>query len=71
EGAMAAIILTFAEQRAGRITELQITSTVGGRLRLLSPWPTIAVGGRTLQPDACGIVEVATRPGERFTFAEK
>jgi alpha-L-fucosidase 2 len=63
--------LVSAEQRAGRITKLRITSTVGGRLRLLSPWSAVTVDGRTLQPDPSGIVEVLTRPGERFAFADK
>jgi len=30
--------LVTAEQKAGRITQLEITSTVGGKLRLLNPW---------------------------------
>ena len=31
-------ILVTAEQKAGKITKLEITSTVGGKLRLLDPW---------------------------------
>jgi hypothetical protein len=30
--------LVTAEQKAGKITKLEITSTVGGKLRLLDPW---------------------------------
>lgn len=30
--------LVSAEQQAGKITKLEITSTVGGKLRLLNPW---------------------------------
>jgi hypothetical protein len=30
--------LVSAEQKAGKITKLKITSTVGGKLRLLNPW---------------------------------
>ena len=30
--------LVSAEQKAGKVVRLEITSTVGGRLRLLSPW---------------------------------
>ena len=30
--------LVTAEQKAGQITKLEITSTVGGKLRLLDPW---------------------------------
>lgn len=37
--------LVSAEQRAGRVVKLEITSTVGGRLRLLDPW-TNEVGER-------------------------
>jgi alpha-L-fucosidase 2 len=43
--------LVTAEQKAGKITQLEITSTVGGKLRLLDPWM-----GR--------IVEHATKPGQ-------
>ena len=49
----------------------EITSTVGGKLRLLSPWPAIAVNGKPLQPDASGIVTMDTRPGERLIFADR
>jgi alpha-L-fucosidase 2 len=30
--------LVTAEQKAGKIVKLEITSTVGGKLRLLNPW---------------------------------
>ena len=43
--------LVTAEQRAGKITKLEITSTVGGKLRLLDPWT-----GK--------FVERETKPGE-------
>jgi hypothetical protein len=60
--------LVSAEQREGRVAKLEITSTVGGKLRLVSPWLAIAVDGRKLTPDSRGIVEFATSPGERLTF---
>jgi len=60
--------LVSAEQRGGRVTKLEITSTIGGKLRLVSPWPAVAVDGRPLKPDSRGIVELATNPGERLTF---
>ena len=60
--------LVSAEQREGRVTKLEITSTAGGKLRLLSPWPAVAVEGRALEPDAQGIVEIATKPGETSVF---
>ena len=47
--------LVSAEQKAGKVTKLEITSTVGGTLRLLSPW-----SGR--------MVERATRPGQKLAF---
>ena len=55
------------------VTQLEITSTVGGPLRLLSPWQRMAVSGengspRELAKDARGVVEIATKPGERLLF---
>jgi hypothetical protein len=47
--------LVSAEQKDGKVTKLEITSTVGGTLRLLNPWT-----GK--------IVERATRPGQRLAF---
>jgi hypothetical protein len=47
--------LVSAEQKDTKVTKLEITSTVGGTLRLLNPW--------TGQ-----IVERATRPGQRLAF---
>ncbi len=47
--------LVSAEQKDGKVTKLEITSTVGGTLRLLSPW-----SGQ--------IVERATQPGQRLAF---
>ncbi|HUT94554.1 MAG TPA: hypothetical protein VMY37_34175 [Thermoguttaceae bacterium] len=65
--------LVSAEQKGGRITQVTISSTVGGRLRLLSPWPTICVrrAGKKpieLAPDGRGVVEMDTPVGERLTF---
>ena len=60
-----------AKQEAGKVVRAEITSTVGGKLRLLSPWPAIAVNGKPLQPDARGIVTMDTRPGERLIFADR
>jgi len=47
--------LVSAEQKDGKVTKLEITSTVGGTLRVLNPW----LGQ---------IVERATRPGQRLVF---
>lgn len=62
-------LLVSAEQKAGQVVKLEIISTVGGKLRLLSPWPTITMNGRRLAPDAAGVVEAATKAGERMAFA--
>ncbi len=47
--------LVSAEQKDGEVTKLEITSTVGGTLRLLNPWTG-------------EIVERATQPGQRLAF---
>jgi len=64
--------LVSATQTGGRVTELDIESTVGGRLRLLSPWARIAVrtpsGRRLLEPDQRGVVQIETRAKERLAF---
>jgi alpha-L-fucosidase 2 len=61
--------LVSAQWQDGQVNKLEITSTVGGKLRLLSPWPGIAANGHILQPDSRGIVEVSTNPGEQWNFA--
>ena len=50
--------LVTAEKVGGKITHLEITSTVGGKLRLLGP-------------DTRGIVQVDTRAGQTITFIPK
>jgi hypothetical protein len=49
--------LVSAEQKAGKVVRLEITATVGGRLRLLSPWT-----GKLVERD--------TRPGERIDMGK-
>jgi len=69
--------LVSAEQKGGQVTRLEVTSTVGGTLRLANPWKTIAVrrptGGApvTLEPDGRGVVGIATQPGERLSFSPR
>ena len=68
--------LVSAAQVDGAVRALRIISTVGGTLRLLSPWPTIAVsrnGARSvpLKRDARGIVELDTRPGLQLVFTAR
>lgn len=62
--------LVSAEQRDGQLTHLEISSTVGGPLRLLSPWADrpVSVAGRSqpLKADARGLIEVETQAGERL-----
>lgn len=65
--------LVSAEQKAGRITTVEIISTFGGRLRLLSPWPAIQIrrsNGEVhkLKPDLRGVVELDTCPSEKLFF---
>jgi hypothetical protein len=50
--------LVSAEQKAGKVVKLEITSTVGGKLRLLNPW----TGKR---------VEHETKSGEKLLIVEK
>ena len=55
------------------VTRLEVASTAGGPLRVLSPWKTILVVGesgsaREAAKDARGVAEVVTRPGERLVF---
>jgi hypothetical protein len=45
-----------------------ITSTVGGPLRLLSPWKTILVNGKKMTLDAGGVVKLPAKAKEAFTF---
>jgi len=68
--------LVSAEQKGGKVTRVDVTSTVGGTLRLLSPWPAIAVqrgAGKpvALTPDARGIVALGTRPDEELAFVPR
>jgi len=65
--------LVSAEQKDGKVAEVAVTSTVGGSLRLLSPWPAIQVrrGDRQplgLVPDERGVVTVETSVGEHLLF---
>jgi hypothetical protein len=59
---------------AGKVDSVEIESTVGGTLRLVSPWKKIAVRSsaeaspRPLTPDTQGIVQIATEAGGRVVF---
>jgi len=64
--------LVSAAVAEGSVKPVTVTSTVGGKLRLLSPWPTLTVRrgdedrAVKLQPDEKGIVEIDTQSGERL-----
>jgi hypothetical protein len=66
--------LVSSSLAAGKIDSVEVESTAGGPLRLVSPWRKIAIRAsgegpsRSLTPDAQGIVQVPTRPGERWVF---
>ncbi len=66
--------LVSARQAGGRIAALEIHSTVGGALRLVSPFGAVRVrsadGAQThaLQPDARGVIQLDTQPGQRWLF---
>ena len=61
--------LVSAEQIDGNVAKIEITSTVGGKLRLLSPWPESQNDGKPLKPDAGGVVEVETKAGQQLTLS--
>jgi hypothetical protein len=60
--------LVSAEQKDGEVVKLDIESTVGGTLRIVSPWKTIKANGKELTPDEKGIVSIETTKGEDLTF---
>jgi len=60
--------LVSAEQTSGRITQVTVESTVGGRLRLLSPWKGLRVDGKPAVLPADGMLELQTRPGQSVRF---
>ena len=50
--------LITAEQKNGKVVKLEVTSTVGGKLRLLHPWTK-------------EIVERKTQPGQKMVFTKE
>lgn len=65
--------LVSAACENGKVGSVLIESTAGGRLHLLSPWPSIEVVGpggetRSLTQNEQGIVGLDTQPGQRFEF---
>jgi hypothetical protein len=60
--------LVAAEQKSGQVVKLEVISTVGGSLQLLSPWDRIAVNGEAVTTVEQGLVTLETEPGETLTF---
>ena len=55
------------------VQQVEIESTVGGELRLLSPWPKPSLHDDNgmavpIEPNARGIIKLDTRPGQRLVF---
>jgi len=63
--------LVSARQKDGKVVTLEVASTVGGTLQLLSPWDTIRANGTELAVDEQGLVTLETRPGQRISFARR
>lgn len=67
--------LVSSEQAGGEVREVQVFSTVGGRLRLVSPWPSATVNrsdgaeAGPLKPDGRGIIEIETKAGVRLALS--
>ena len=62
--------LVSAEQKDGRVVKLEITSTVGGKLQLVSPWETIRRGGEVLEQGVHGLITLDTQKGETLVFRQ-
>ncbi|NQV34692.1 MAG: hypothetical protein HQ515_18505, partial [Phycisphaeraceae bacterium] len=67
--------LVSARQQEGVVSDVTVESTVGGELKLLSPWDSIEArypDGRvvSLTPDSQGIVSVNTQKGQRLNLAK-
>jgi len=65
--------LVSSSIKTGKTTSMAVISTVGGKLRILSPWPAIKLqrgDGKpiALKPDHRGIVELTTSPGQKLVF---
>ena len=65
--------LVAAKQKDGTISNLKVESTIGGELRMVSPWSAINVkiAGSVpipLIPDSMGVVHVTTKKGQKLEF---
>ncbi len=68
--------LVSARQKDSLISDFTVESTVGGELKLVSPWDSIQAqhpNGRVLPltPDSLGIVRVSTKKGQKLEFVKK
>ena len=60
--------LVSADLADGRVQAVTVIATVGGPLRLLSPWKTILVNGKAMALGADGVVTIAAKPKATFAF---
>jgi hypothetical protein len=65
--------LVSARQKNGVVSDVSVESTLGGELKLLSPWDSISVkypDGRVMSPtpDKRGVVRVSTKKGQKLEF---
>jgi hypothetical protein len=67
--------LVSAQQNRGKVVCVNVVSTVGGELRMLSPWPRLTVQREgvteTLETNESGVFSLPTNPGEELRFREK
>jgi hypothetical protein len=67
--------LVSAQQDRGEVVCVNVVSTVGGELQMLSPWPRLTVkregATQTIETNESGVFSLLTNPGEEIRFAEK
>lgn len=68
--------LVAARQKDGTISNLKIESTIGGELKLVSPWSSIKVlfadgNFQLLNPDSMGVVSIGTTKGQKLEFIKR
>jgi hypothetical protein len=65
--------LVSAKQKDGTVSNFTVECTVGGELKLVSPWDLIGVLSAdgsvvSLTPDSIGVVRVSTTRGQKLEF---
>lgn len=67
--------LVSAEQKSGKLEPVEITATVSGKLRVLSPWKNVKVtqgkNTRQVRPDGDGIITLWVKAGDRLNLVEE